>query len=64
LDPLQSLHQIEQKTNDFGATLPDWNMGSIELNPVFASGRGAKPSARALAEFLFVSLNVLEADQP
>jgi DNA-binding transcriptional LysR family regulator len=44
--------------------LPDWKMGSIELNAIFASGRGAKPSARALAEFLFVSLNALEPDQP
>ena len=44
--------------------LPDWDMGSIELNALFASGRAAKPSARALTDFLFVSLNELEADQP
>ena len=44
--------------------LSDWDMGSIELNALFASGRAAKPSARALADFLFTSLNELEADQP
>jgi DNA-binding transcriptional LysR family regulator len=44
--------------------LPAWNMGSIELNALFASGRGAKPSARAFADFLYQALNELEADQP
>lgn len=32
--------------------LPDWDMGDIELNAVFAAGRAAKPAARAFAEFL------------
>jgi hypothetical protein len=64
LDPLQPYSKIEQKTNGFGATLPDWHMESFELNAIFASGRGANPSACTLAKFLFVSLNLLEADQP
>ncbi|MEI9987712.1 MAG: LysR family transcriptional regulator [Aliidongia sp.] len=32
--------------------LPDWDMGSIALHAVFASGRAAKPSARGFTEFL------------
>jgi len=32
--------------------LPDWDMGSVELHAVFPDGRGAKPSARAFADFL------------
>ncbi len=32
--------------------LPDWDAGSVELNAVFASGRAAKPSARAFTEYL------------
>ena len=44
--------------------LSDWNMGSIELNALFAGGRSAKPSARAFTDFLCTSLNELEADQP
>ena len=42
--------------------LPDWDMGSLELNAIFAGGRAAKASARALAQFLFITLNLLEAD--
>lgn len=44
--------------------LPDWDMGSLDLNAIFASGRAAKASARALAEFLRIALDVLEADHP
>ena len=44
--------------------LSDWDMGSMELSAIFATGRGAKPSARALADFLFTSLNALDADRP
>ena len=32
--------------------LPDWDMGAVELHAVFPDGRGAKPSARAFADFL------------
>lgn len=37
--------------------LPEWDMGSIELNAVFAAGRAAKPSARAFADFLIAELD-------
>jgi len=32
--------------------LPDWDMGTADVHAVFAAGRGAKPAARALVEFL------------
>ena len=32
--------------------LPDWNLGSVELFAVFAAGRAAKPSARAIIDHL------------
>ncbi|HEX5657537.1 MAG TPA: LysR family transcriptional regulator [Polyangiales bacterium] len=32
--------------------LPDWQLAPIELHAVFAAGRAAKPSARALAKFV------------
>jgi DNA-binding transcriptional LysR family regulator len=39
--------------------LPDWDMGSFDLHAVFASGRAAKPSAKAFAEFLREALSDL-----
>jgi DNA-binding transcriptional LysR family regulator len=32
--------------------LPEWDRGAIDVHAVFASGRAAKPAAKALAEFL------------
>jgi DNA-binding transcriptional LysR family regulator len=37
--------------------LPEWDRGSIDVHAVFASGRAAKPSAKAFAEFLIGALN-------
>lgn len=37
--------------------LPEWDMGSIEVNAVFAAGRAAKPSARAFADYLIAALD-------
>jgi len=36
--------------------LPDWDAGTVELNAVFASGRAAKPSARAFVDYLIAAL--------
>ena len=36
--------------------LPEWDAGSVELNAVFASGRAAKPAARAFVGFLIEAL--------
>jgi hypothetical protein len=32
--------------------LPDWKMGSADINVVLPAGRAAKPSARAFSEFI------------
>jgi DNA-binding transcriptional LysR family regulator len=36
--------------------LPEWDAGTVELNAVYASGRAAKPSARAFVEYLIAAL--------
>ena len=37
--------------------LPEWDRGAIDIHAVFASGRAAKPAAKAFAEFLVGALN-------
>ena len=37
--------------------LPEWDLGAIDVHAVFASGRAAKPAAKAFAEFLAEALN-------
>jgi DNA-binding transcriptional LysR family regulator len=37
--------------------LPEWDMGTFDVNAVFAAGRAAKPSARAFADFLIGELD-------
>jgi DNA-binding transcriptional LysR family regulator len=41
--------------------LPEWDAGTVELNAVYASGRAAKPSARAFIEYLIPALHETEA---
>jgi DNA-binding transcriptional LysR family regulator len=36
--------------------LPEWGAGRVELNAVYASGRAAKPSARAFVDYLIATL--------
>ena len=36
--------------------LGDWEMGTIDLHAVFASGRAAKPAARAFADYLIAAI--------
>jgi len=42
--------------------LPEWEAGTVELNAVYASGRAAKPSARAFVDYLISALR--EAEPP
>ena len=37
--------------------LPEWDAGMAELNAVYASGRAAKPSARAFVDYLIAQLS-------
>ena len=40
--------------------LPEWDAGTVELNAVYASGRAAKPSARAFVDYLIAALRGTE----
>jgi len=40
--------------------LPAWDAGTVELNAVYASGRAAKPSARAFVDYLIAALHETE----
>lgn len=41
--------------------LPDWKMGSAEINVVLPAGRAAKPSARAFSDFMSTELRRQQA---
>jgi DNA-binding transcriptional LysR family regulator len=40
--------------------LPEWDAGTVELSAVYASGRAAKPSARAFVDYLIAALHETE----
>jgi DNA-binding transcriptional LysR family regulator len=40
--------------------LPEWDAGTVELSAVYASGRAAKPSARAFVDYLIAALRETE----
>src|SRR5262249_60019127 len=40
--------------------LPEWDAGTVELNAVYASGRAAKPAARAFVDYLITALRETE----
>ena len=42
----------ELEIGELVRVLPDWEMGSADVNVVLPAGRAAKPSARAFAEFM------------
>ncbi|MET0308499.1 MAG: LysR substrate-binding domain-containing protein [Sphingomonas sp.] len=42
----------EFETGQLVRVLADWDLGSVDLHAVFPAGRAAKPSARALADYL------------
>jgi len=44
--------------------LPEWDAGEVELNAVFASGRAAKPAARAFVDYLIAALREDEPERP
>jgi DNA-binding transcriptional LysR family regulator len=44
--------------------LTEWDAGEVELNAVFASGRAAKPSARAFVDYLIAALREDELAHP
>jgi DNA-binding transcriptional LysR family regulator len=42
----------ELESGQLVRVLPDWEMGTAEINVVLPAGRAAKPSARAFTEFV------------
>lgn len=45
----------EIERGDLVQLLPDWEIGTVEVNAVLSGGRNAKPSARAFADYLVKS---------
>jgi DNA-binding transcriptional LysR family regulator len=50
----------ELETGELVRVLPEWDAGTVELNAVYASGRAAKPSARAFVDYLVAALRGTE----
>lgn len=48
--------QREVERGELIRLFPEWDAGTVELNAVFASGRAAKPSARAFVDYLIAAL--------
>jgi DNA-binding transcriptional LysR family regulator len=46
----------ELESGELIRLLPEWDAGTVELNAVYASGRAAKPSARAFVDYLIAAL--------
>ena len=44
--------------------LPEWELGSSDINVILPAGRAAKASARAFADFIATQVRELEADFP
>lgn len=51
----------ELETGRLVRVLPDWEMGSADINIVLPAGRAAKPSARAFADFMEAAFRQLQA---
>lgn len=56
---LSMLRELE--SGQLVRVLPDWQMGTADVNVVLPAGRAAKPSARAFAEFVSTELREQEA---
>jgi DNA-binding transcriptional LysR family regulator len=61
-----SIHSVldELERGALAQLLPDWDLGSIEVNAVFVGGKTIKPAARAFADFLQAELRPFAARTP
>jgi DNA-binding transcriptional LysR family regulator len=61
-----SVHSVldELERGALTQLLPDWDLGAMEVNAVFAGGRNVKPAARAFADFLQAELRPFAARTP
>jgi DNA-binding transcriptional LysR family regulator len=55
----ESSARTELETGKLVRVLPDWDLGSMELNALFVSGKTIKPAARAFTDFLLRELRAL-----
>jgi len=55
MTPFGACHR-ELESGELIRLLPGWDAGTVELNAVYASGRAAKPSARAFVNYLIAAL--------
>jgi DNA-binding transcriptional LysR family regulator len=51
----------ELQSGSLVRVLPEWKMGSADINVVLPAGRAAKPSARAFSDFMTVELRMQQA---
>jgi DNA-binding transcriptional LysR family regulator len=51
----------ELETGRLVRVLPDWKMGSADINIVLPAGRAAKPSARAFADYMEAEVREVQA---
>ena len=56
--------QAELQSGALVQTLPDWDIGSSDVNVVLPAGRAAKASARAFADFIAAEVRKIEATFP
>ena len=50
----------ELESGELVRLLAEWDAGTVELNAVYASGRAAKPSARAFVDYLIAAIHETE----
>lgn len=53
----------ELETGSLVRVLPEWEMGSADINAILPGGRAAKPTAPAFAEFVAAELEDVRARQ-
>jgi DNA-binding transcriptional LysR family regulator len=59
MTPLSACRR-ELERGELVRLLPQWDAGTVELNAVYASGRAAKPPARAFIDYLIEVLHATE----
>lgn len=56
--------QAELEKGQLVRLLPDWEMGSSDINVILPAGRSAKPSARAFVNFIGEEIREIEVNSP
>lgn len=56
--------QAELEAGSLVRLLPEWEIGTSDINVIFPAGRAAKPSARAFADFIAAQVSKIEAIYP